>query len=320
MKPTTIQVPVQLLVDQGLSSSAKLLWMALQLGPKTSRKLVQERSGLTRPTIIRSQAELEAAGWLPNAARKPTAQVSIPSDLLLDRRVGVQAKLLFGLLQLHSPKNQVTYNELCTLAHLTPKPVRQAVRELQEVGWLQVTQQSKFKPIQFALQNPFEASRQAEVEVVTNRLAESDFKGEALLREILTLVVDSTDFEDNATPGFLINPLTDAELQFDRFYPPSVALEFNGAQHYQTTPRYPDESKLRTQRSRDLMKIGICSLKGIHLVILHAEDLSVATLQQRLAGLLPLRDLDGHEPLVAYLNAEGRRYQRKAKRKGAWST
>lgn len=55
------------------------------------------------------------------------------------------------------------------------------------------------------------------------------------MREYLSLMIDSGEFEDNAAPGFLVNPLTDERLQFDRFYPPGVAFEFNGPQHYGAT-------------------------------------------------------------------------------------
>lgn len=41
----------------------------------------------------------------------------------------------------------------------------------------------------------------------------------------------------NASPGYLINPYTGERMQFDRYYPPGVAIEFQGAQHDGPTKR-----------------------------------------------------------------------------------
>lgn len=72
------------------------------------------------------------------------------------------------------------------------------------------------------------------------------------MREYLSLLVDSDHFEDNATPGFLVNPLSGEELQYDRFYPPRVAFEFNnGPQHDGPTALYASGRDIRRLRARD---------------------------------------------------------------------
>src|SRR5690606_2563656 len=125
-------------------------------------------------------------------------------------------------------------------------------------GWLATTQASQQAPIRFTLINPAETEARRELARVERRLAKEKFKGEGLMRALLSLLVDLDVFEDNASPGFLVNPLTDERLQFDRFYPPSVAFEFNGPQHYGETELYSAEHA-REQRARDLIKIGICA-------------------------------------------------------------
>ncbi len=132
------------------------------------------------------------------------------------------------------------------------------------------------------------------------------------MREYLTLLVDSDDFEDDASPGFLVNPFSDERLELDRFYPPGAAFEFNGPQHYGATDRFPDKDVAK-QRGRDHLKIGICMSKGIHLHGIHAEDLTLETMRRKAGAVLPLRDLSGHEPLVAFLEAVARRYRRAAR-------
>lgn len=69
------------------------------------------------------------------------------------------------------------------------------------------------------------------------------------MKEFLSLVVDSDRYEDNATPGFLVNPFTRERLELDRFYPPSVAFEFNGPQHYGATELFSEE-QATMQRGR----------------------------------------------------------------------
>lgn len=136
------------------------------------------------------------------------------------------------------------------------------------------------------------------------------------MREYLTLLIDSDQFEDNAAPGFLVNPLTNERMQFDRFYPPSVAFEFQGPQHYGATALY-SEAEAAKQRGRDLMKQGICIERGIRLVLIQPQDLSLKVIQQKVGPLLPLRDLIEYQPLIAMLESIARGYRRKAKREGA---
>lgn len=52
--------------------------------------------------------------------------------------------------------------------------------------------------------------------------------------------------------------------------------------------------------------------RGITLVVLRAEDLTLQRLQQKARGLLPLRNLEGHEPLAEYLQRVSGVYRRKA--------
>src|SRR5690606_12471297 len=110
------------------------------------------------------------------------------------------------------------------------------------------------------------------------------------MREYLSLLIDSDEYEDNAAPGFLVNPLTEERLQLDRYYPPGVAFEFNGPQHYGPTEHYTAEEAVK-QRVRDLIKAGICAGRGIQLKIVHAEDLSLSKMKKIVGHLLPLRDL-----------------------------
>jgi hypothetical protein len=344
MVTKVVRAPSALLLDQTIPASAKLLWAIRALCGPASARLLQARSGLSRPTVLQGLAQLESAGWLstnqqgnptasvtdPTASPTPTGAdptapiyhrtVRLPADLLLDRRLTVQAKLLYGAVQLTSKyplaKGKFTYAQLMGLTGLSDKSVHRAVQNLQACNWLQVSQKNKFTPVHFSLLNPITALREADLALVKRRLARNDHKGEAIMREFLSLLVDSNNFEDNATPGWLLNPETNEELQFDRYYPPNVALEFNGPQHYGPTALYASEEESRKQQTRDLIKMGICMKRGITLVVIHPGDLSLEAMRQKVASLLPLRNLEGHERLITYLEAVGQGYIRESTKTG----
>lgn len=214
---------------------------------------------------MKGLAELAAAGLYAAAAgertdlieRKPLGgTVLIPGDLLADHRVGVRGRILYGHLQLtpefRHQAGQFSYAFLSSLSRNGLQAVKRAVSELVETGWLQITQKNQLAPVHFVLRNPIDDRSRAEVARAERRLEEAPFLGEALMREYLSLLVDADDFEDNAAPGFLVNPWTDERLQFDRFYPPGVAFEFNGPQHYGPTDRFSGGYAAK-QRGRDYM-------------------------------------------------------------------
>lgn len=109
MKTAVVQVPVSLLLDPELTASAKLIWMVFRLrahpGP-VDPALLEARSGLSRPTVLKGLAQLAATGWYSAACCDHTAaivrapldaRVTVPGDLLADRRVGVQALRSFDI-------------------------------------------------------------------------------------------------------------------------------------------------------------------------------------------------------------------------------
>lgn len=343
VKTIMVQVPDALLHHRLLGKSAKLLWLILALDARTAPAAaatsvtapaaspvaaaprpgrLQALSGLARHTVLRGLRQLQAAGWLTPAPHQPPTprqgEACLPGDLLHDGRVSVQAKLLYASLQrtpgFSASAGQCTYAQLSHLTGLGPNTVKRAVRALQETGWLTISQRNKFSPIHFVLRNPAAERRAEATAQVQRRLNRAPYLGEALMREYLTLIVDSDEYDDDASPGFLINPYTGEELQFDRYYPPGVAFEFQGPQHYGPTDLYAEEADIRKQQARDYIKRGISASRGIHLAVVHPEDLTLAGMCQKVQGLLPLRQLDGHELAIAYLEQVSRAYRRKARR------
>jgi hypothetical protein len=315
-----VRVPASILLHRTLSPSAKLVWICLQVerrndpipGSGTSPEVVRSlaasviRNGgrLAVATVVRGLHELGEAGLLSGRPAKSQRFASLPADLLRDLRLRTQPKLLYGTLQLTEgfleDKGYFTFAGLSAVALITAKPLRNAARVLQETGWLKVTRGSKFSLIHFTLQN--DAADQGEDPIVAmgRRLARSQHYGENLMREWLNLLIDNDDYDDNARPGFLVNPFTNEKMEFDRYYPKKLAFEFHGPQHDGPTRRYPSEAAARKQQARDAIKMDICKRRGVRLIVFRRDDLSLATLRKNLKGL-PLNDLDPNDPVVAHL-------------------
>ena len=241
----------------------------------------------------------------------------IPSELLADARLNAHAVLLYGVLQVtpgfRHPTGLTSYAALASLAGTCPRTTRTAISHLASTGWLDVVQKNQAAPIRFTLRNLAWDRALTEVTNADLRLREATYDGEAIMREYLSLLIECDQYQDNATPGFLNNPYTDEPLQLDRYYPPAVAFEYHGPQHFGPTKRF-SARQAAFQRGRDLMKLGMCLEKGITLQVVTSEDLSLQSMQQKVGNLLPLRGLNGHEPLIDFLEATARHYRETAKR------
>ena len=299
MENSLIQVPVSLLLDPGQTAATKVVRIALRQYANAGPAELERRTGLSRHTVLRGKGRAIAGNRASGGPR-----VNVPAALLADRTVKAQAKVLYGLLQV-TPNfggrgGQFTYTTLCALTRLGRNTLKRAVAQLVGAGWLQTNQRSRVSPLQFTLGNPELAQSEAEAEVAGRRLKRVRFGGEAIMQEYLSLLIDSDEFTDNARPGFLVNPLTSERLELDRFYPPKVAFEFHGAQHFRSTGRFT-QAQVDAQHLRDLIKAGICLYRGIQLVIISADDLSLQGIARKIGQTMPLRDLAGHEPLIDLL-------------------
>lgn len=330
MKTASVKVPVSLLLNRDLPPSAKLIWMIVGLlsppGVESHARL-EELSGLSRPTVVKGLSILSRKGLISTAtdeimrAVDPSSAgptVELPKDLLVNRHMRPLAKLLYGFLPLAPTfeQRQFTYSQLSQVSGVSQKTVKKAVTSLACSGWLQVEQADQNKPVQFAYDNPLSDWAQAELAEVKRRIDRAQYRGEALMKEYLGTLIALDHFQDNVRPGFLINPLTKERLEFDRFYPPSVAFEFQGPQHYGPTGRFTKE-EADAQLSRDLMKRGICSDRDIKLIIVHAEDLSLSGMRKKVATRLPLRDVRDQPLVLEYLESTAAQY-RTAVRRSAW--
>lgn len=307
MDNRVVQVPVTLLLDPEITPASKVVWMAVQLYPSANPGELEARTGLTRHTVLKGRRH---AAELSRPLGGP--RVKVPAALLAEASVGTQAKVLYGLLQVtpgfHGQSGHFSYASLRSLSHLSRNTLKQAVTELLTARWIQITEAGRAAPLHFKLGTPEQRRSQAEVAIAKRRLKRAKFRGEAIMQEYLSLLIDSDQFTDNARPGFLVNPLTKERLELDRFYPPNVAFEFHGHQHDHATERYSQE-EVDAQQLRDYVKAGICLYRDIRLVIIRAKDLSLQGMTEKIGQSLPLRNLAGHELLTDFLEETSLRYR-----------
>ncbi|BDG62088.1 hypothetical protein caldi_31780 [Caldinitratiruptor microaerophilus] len=294
-------------------------------------------TGFGSTNTVRSHlARLEREGWLsikkarshrptlyalhtPHGPVSAELTVAVPASLITLPPLSPGAKCLYAaLLARREPgtrKCAARQLEVLRWSGLgSDNTLRGQLERLQQAGWLQVHRNPGASGSTYELLDPHRAAREAELERVKLRLGREAFKGEAVMKELLNVRVADNRFQDNARPGFLVNPLTGERLELDRYYLAGVALEFNGRQHYGPTGAFPDPGEARQQRLRDLVKDALARQYGVHLVVVHPEDLTFERLAEKLKGLLPLRELRKEDPVVGYLDKVSKAYVRKATR------
>jgi len=307
-----IQVPLALLQDQSHTPHVKLVWMARRLEPEASPARVEALTGLSRHTVLSGLAELP--GIRPPRGG-PKAQ--IPAGLLAERGVGARAKVLYGLLQsvptFCGQRGRFTYPGLSTLTKLGPNTLKRAVTELRECNWVRTDQKSRLQPIFFRLGTPVNRQREREALLAERRLKRAEHRGEALMHEYLSLLIDSTDFVDTTRHNFLVSPLTQERLELDRFYRTArVAFEYQGEQHTRASARFT-QKEVDELRLRDTLKAGLCLRAGVHLVLVEEQDLSLQAMERKIGTCMPRRSLDGQDRLIEMLEVESLIYVAKAK-------
>ena len=316
-RPGQVHIPRSILLNPRLTDHSKITWAAHQLRPTSQRELAA-LAGLSRFSVVDSLALLQKSGLLRSlpVPQQPGLFATIPVDLLRSTATLASQKVLYGVLQVlpgyRAAEVTTGYDQLCEVARKSHPTIRKSLHRLHALGWITVDRPSVRGQFRVTVRNPHVEAQEQAIAAVQRRLQRAPYYGEGLFREWLNVTVDSADFEDNATPGFLINPYTSEEMQIDRLYwKHAVGFEFNGAQHYSPTARFPDPEAVRRQPGRDLMKQAICTKHGILLIPVHAHDLSLGGVLRLIPSRLPLRRLDGQELLIAHLEALSSAYRQR---------
>jgi hypothetical protein len=322
-----VSVPMSLLLDQQLTAADKLVWMALRLDKRdkhirklTSPTRLARRTGLSRVTIYNSFERLTSAEWV--TAEKPIIKpktqsicyVNMPAKLLTDKDLKPRDKVMFGVLQatqfFSGKKGKIKYLELSKYAHMCVKTVRRAVKALAGANWINARQVNQLAPIYYELDDPQLAYCRQKCAKIQRQLDVEDNYGETICREIALLLVDPAEYTVHSRPSWLTNPNTGMIMELDLFIEENdLAVEYQGEQHFNPTS-FASQEEVEKQKIRDSIKAEILKSRGISLVQVRTEDLSVGKMAKKLRGLAPLRDLGGFDMIVEFLDHVGLRYQR----------
>lgn len=313
-----VLVPISLLDSTELITSEKLVWVAVALHAAMGEKRrltqiwVAEMTGYCRQTVAKDLDRLEALGLCRADKTVVRSKVGgraipVPPELLHDTSVSPAARLLRMQLQATAARKgslKLKWASLCEEGHKGIKSVRKSLDELVEAGWLSVEQVNRLAPLCLTRRNPIREHYENRKAVAMRAIMLAKFKGEALLKEIVSVLTTCRNYLCNAAPAFLEG------MEIDLWFPKrDLAMELNGNQHYVATEFYGEET-VRKQRLRDAAKREICAREGINLVIVRPQDLSVATILEKIGKLLPMRNLLGAQPLIDYLDAECAAYRR----------
>jgi hypothetical protein len=318
--PNAVRVPLAVLEAAELTSSDKLVWVALaaRVGMLRNQRFAHVRLarclGLCRQTVAAAMLRLGALGWYaggkpcePVQTAKPSAHaqtIPVQLRLLLDASIPARARLVrmqLGAVLARDGELPNRYASVAQAIGAGVKAVRRAVQQLVKSNWLAVQPRNRVSPVSLTARNPVRESFDLLKARMTMDISVAEFTGEALMNAALLLIVGSEHGETHASPDFLRNRETNAKMHYDRYYQPErVALEFNGPQHDHATDVYDDEAVAR-QRVLDVIKQEVSDANGVHLIVVRPHDLSLGTLRQMVQGRLPLRDLVGGESVVRFV-------------------
>jgi hypothetical protein len=322
-----VRVPISLLLDQQLTAADKLVWMTMRLDKRdkhirklTSPTRLARRTGLSRVTIYNSFERLTSAEWVmaEKPIIKPKTQsicyVNMPAKLLTSKELKSRDKVMYGVLQatqfFSGKKGKIKYLELSKYAHMCVKTVRRAVKALAGANWINTRQVNQLAPIYYKLDDPQLAYCRQKCAKIQRQLDVEDNYGETICREMVLLLVDPAEYTVHSRPSWLTNPDTGMIMEIDLFIEENnLAVEYQGEQHFNPTS-FASQEEVEKQKIRDSIKAKIVKARGINLVQVRTEDLSVDKMAKKLQDFVALRNLSGLDMIVEFLDHVGLRYQR----------
>ncbi len=221
--------------------------------------------------------------------------LQIPADLICDSKIPPLAKALFMTLVQLGPCSVI---ELSAASGISRETVRPLVGILVRMGWAIVSGRRNHKVIVASRPESIQqalANWLREIRPMLNPV------GENLSKLLFDVGVDDYDYVDNARPPFLQSSETGEYLELDRwYYKKRVGEEYDGTQHFVVSD-LADEKKLKEIQARDAMKMEICKAKGIPLIVITEDDLSLDGILAKLPPQLPKAHVDRNDLYVRTL-------------------
>ncbi|MGI6163409.1 MAG: hypothetical protein ACOYEQ_05725 [Bacillota bacterium] len=226
----------------------------------------------------------------------------IPDSLVAHRELTASAKYLYMVIATTIPGS---ITELSNRAGISRASVSTMCKDLARYGFIRFIENGCAKAIVACVPEEVEY---AWAESLRKRKAVAGYLGEFLMKEWLDFLIADCEYVDNARPDFLRNPRSKKNLEYDRYYLAGVAFEFNGDQHYMQTDKHPDSRELLERQERDLIKIGLSQKKGIELVEVVYDDLTLEGMKKKIPGILRLARINENGPYVRTLTEISNEY------------
>lgn len=333
----TVRVPVQVIYAKELSPAARCLYMVLLTqrttttfsvrrhdlqaagGFKCHKAMYRYRDELLRHDLLVMEPPHGRAPATFQLAAQKGAEIAVPASLVLHPGLRPAARTVYGMLLSHvkagKPRLTTHLQDLrAAVGYGSDNTVRSWMQQLLSHGWIRFNRTKDGAGLEIELLDPHLALRQAEATRAASRMKHAPHLGEAILKEMLNVLVPDDRFQDNARLGEVVNPLKGHYLAFDRSYrQDAVAIEFDGPHHDHPTAAVSAE-EVHWQRARDHIKNSIAQQIGIRLVRFTDQDLTFEQVAAKLDGLLPLRKIRAEDPVVQLLTKATGHYRRKIRR------
>jgi len=106
--------------------------------------------------------------------------------------------------------------------------------------------------------------------------------GERNMKIILDKLLPNHEFIDNYRPEWLKNPITNKNLELDRYYPVlKIGFEYNGAQHRK-------KNNLE-QWERDKIKKKLCGKAGVIKLVVYYNELDENIILKKIKDCIEMR-------------------------------
>lgn len=188
---------------------------------------------------------------------------------------------------------------------LDPKTVARHCKELSRSDWIRLLEEEGRRRPAAVVSPRIEAILATEAGKMVEM---AHFKGEETAKIFFDwITAPSVRFHYDCRPGFLTNPETSQNLEYDIYAEEyKWAIEYHGDQHFWLTKLYSDKGQLRERQKRDLLKAGQSNIHGIRLSVVTKHDLSLKKLLPMVPHDVPRRDFDPGGPLIRLLEKIGK--------------
>ncbi|MEA4884683.1 MAG: hypothetical protein VB144_13715 [Clostridia bacterium] len=208
------------------------------------------------------------------------------SQLLVAPGLSLQSKAVYQAIDRMQPRSITTLGRIVSTRR---DIVERECRALEAAGWLIMLSEKGCSIPVATVPDPLQVVM---VQMLEEERDRAFARGECIMKKWLDLMIITHDFFDNSRPPHLDSASTMGRLECDREYTVGVVFEFNGQQHYETTPQFPSEVELANRQTRDHIKSSLSLKHNVKLIEVVETDLRLDRMQSKIPSILPMRKID----------------------------